>query len=294
MSKLKKWHADLLLLLTALVWGGTFVTVKEAVQAIPAEFIVAVRFSIAFLFLFLGLGYSIRNTWRASLQPGIMLGIILGVAFWAQTSGLKTTSPSTSAFITGLNVVFVAIIDTMLVMKFPKFKVWMGVAAATVGLLALTWTGSFQARPGDLLTLLCAILFGLHIVLTARWAPGRDPRALTLIQFAVVSLLAWAAQGMANAPIPALTGRHIGMLALLGLFPTAIAFLLQTIAQRVAPPIHTAIILSAEPVFAALFSLVLGMDHFTFQLVIGGGLIFIGTHLTMGEESPKELESRPA
>lgn len=294
MFHLKKWQADLLLLITALIWGGTFVVVKEAVQELPAEFIVAVRFTIAFLFLLIGSGYSIRSTWRQSLRPGVMLGIVLGVAFWAQTAGLKTTSPSTSAFITGLNIVFVAIIDTLLVMRFPKAKVWLGVAAATIGLLALTWTGSFQTRPGDLLTLLCAILFGLHIVLTARWVPGRDPRAIALIQFAVVSLLAWCTLGFTAAPIPLLSSRHLWILALLGLFPTAIAFLFQTMAQRVAPPIHTAIILSAEPVFAAIFSLLLGMEHFTLQLAIGGGLIFLGTQLTMVEESPAELQSRAA
>lgn len=291
---LKRWQADLLLLITALVWGGTFVAVKDTVQEIPAEFIVGARFTIAFLFLAMTMGYSIRSTWRKSLRPGIFLGIILGIAFWAQTSGLKTTSPSTSAFITGLNVVFVAIIDTIILKRFPKRKVWIGVMAATIGLLTLTWTGSVQTRPGDLLTLLCAILFGLHIVLTARWAPGRDPRAITIIQFAVVSLLAWGVQGVTAAPLPALTSRHIGMLVLLGLFPTAIAFLFQTIAQRVAPPIHTAIILSAEPVFAAIFSLLLGMDHFTLQLIIGGSLIFFGTQLTTGEETPTEMESRSA
>lgn len=291
--KISRWQADLLLVITALLWGGTFIVVKNAVRVLPAELIIAFRFTVAFLFLFIVFGRACRGHWRESLVPGAFLGLILGLAFWTQTIGLRTTTPSTSAFITGLNVVFVAIIDTLIILRFPKFRVILGTLAATMGLLILTWTGALRFSQGDILTLICATLCGLHIVMTSHLIKGRDPRALVVVQFAVISVLSWSALPMAHASFT-LNGSRILVLALLGLFPTAIAFFLQTMAQKVAPPVHTAIILSLEPAFAALCSLLLGIEALSWRLLLGGGLILGGTVLSSVEETPQEAEGKIA
>jgi len=284
--ELRRWQADVLLAISALLWGTTFVAVKEAVTELPAELIIAIRFLIGFLFLALVFGPACRkNRWNC-LHTGIILGLILGVAYWYQTTGLRYTSPSASAFITGMNIVFVALIDSLLAKRFPSRKVLLGVATATAGLLILTWTSRFQARPGDLLTLFCAVLFGLHIVLTARWIKGCDPRIMTILQFGVVSALFWLVLPATWHPVT-FTGRHLVILLLLGLFPTGIAFLFQTTDQKYTPPIHTAIILSAEPVFAALFSLARGTDTVSFRLICGGLLIVLGTYFSAAEEPVK-------
>ncbi|HEX2953900.1 MAG TPA: DMT family transporter [Bacillota bacterium] len=287
--KLQRWQADLLLVITALLWGGTFVVVKNAVSVLAPEVIIAFRFSVAFLFLAVIFGKACRGHWRKALIPGSILGVVLGVAFWTQTAGLQYTTPSTSAFITGLNVVFVALIDALILHRLPHGRVFLGILAATGGLLILTWTGRVKFSPGDLLTLICALLFGLHIVLTSRFIHGRDPRAITVVQFAVVSVIAWAVLPLTKASFH-LTHLNLLVLILLGLFPTAIAFLLQTIAQKFTPPVHTAIILSLEPVFAALSSLILGLDRLSCRLLLGGGLIFTGTILSSVEEAPRETE----
>ena len=233
--ELRRWQADVLLAISALLWGTTFVAVKEAVTELPAELIIAIRFLIGFLFLALVFGPACRkNRWNC-LHTGIILGLILGVAYWYQTTGLRYTSPSASAFITGMNIVFVALIDSLLAKRFPSRKVLLGVATATAGLLILTWTSRFQARPGDLLTLFCAVLFGLHIVLTARWIKGCDPRIMTILQFGVVSALFWLVLPATWHPVT-FTGRHLVILLLLGLFPTGIAFLFQTTAQSIRHP----------------------------------------------------------
>jgi drug/metabolite transporter (DMT)-like permease len=291
--KLQLWQADLLLALTALLWGTTFVVVKNAVGVMAPEVIIAFRFTIAFLFLAAIFGKVCRGHWREALIPGLILGIVLGAAFWTQTAGLRDTSPSTSAFITGLNVVFVALIDALIGFRLPKLRVGWGILAATCGLLVLTWTGRVQFSPGAHLTLICAVLFGLHIVLTSRWVRGRDPRAMTVIQFAVVSVIAWLVLPLTKASLH-LSPANLIVLVLLGLLPTAVAFLLQTVAQKYTPPVHTAILLSLEPVFAAFTSLLLGLDLLSFRLLAGGGLIIVGTWLSAGEESPRAGEFKLA
>lgn len=281
--KKQSWPADLFLLITAVIWGGSFIVVKEALNLIQPLQVIAYRFTMAFILLFILYYKQVLRNWKDHLIPGVYLGSILGLAFIAQTYGLIYSTPSTSAFITGLNVVMVAILQAVFDRKPLPFSSTLGVVGATIGLSILTWKGRLELNLGDLLTLCCAVLFALHIVATGKIVSNHRAEPLTVYQFGTVSIMAWIflpfgpqlySQGMI-IPLKAWLA-----LIYLGILATGIAFLFQTLAQRRTTPVHTAIILSAEPAFAALFTVLLGYEDLTSQLTLGGFFILTGMILT--------------
>lgn len=281
--KKQSWSADLFLLITAMIWGGSFIVVKEALSLIHPLQVIAYRFTLAFIFLFTLYHKQALQNWKDHLIPGIYLGSILGLAFIAQTYGLIYSAPSTSAFITGLNVVMVAVFQAAFYRRSLPFSSFLGVLVATVGLSILTWSGRLQFRLGDLLTLCCAVLFALHIVATGKIVSTYQAETITVYQFGAVALATWILLPFCSPqlsqsmliPLPAWPA-----LIYLGLLATGLAYLFQTLAQCRTTPVHTAIILSAEPAFAAVFTVLLGYETLTCQLVLGGFLILIGMILT--------------
>lgn len=279
-------QANLLLLLTALIWGGTFIIVKRSLTILHPMQVIAYRFTLAFIIVFIVNFRTVLHHWRTSFFPGIGLGLFLLLGFTTQTFGLKFTSPSTSALITGLNAVLVALFDSLFNRKkLPRCSL-LGVLTATSGLIIITWSGAaFTFGFGALLTLICAICFALHINAAGKALTHCDPSTITVIQFAFVALIAWCfvipSQGL-EVNFPATTWYT---LLYLGILATGLAFLAQSFAQRDASPVHTAIILAAEPAFATVLSICFGYEPLTFRLIIGGFLIITGMILSSSGES---------
>lgn len=287
---LNSHRSAVLLFLTAAIWGGTFIIVKESLTVLLPMAVIAYRFTIAFLFLFLFYRRSVLKNWRAALLPGIGLGLILTLAFTAQTIGLKYTTPAVSALLTGMNGAFVALIETVFYQKRPTRPALLGLLAASFGLALITWpTEQFSIDRGILLTLVCAILYAWHIVVLGRAVAKSDPTTLTVIQFAVVATVAWV---FTPGGIPAalqMNAKTWGAILYLAIPATGIAFCSQSLAQQRLSAVATAIILATEPAFATLFSLLLGYEAFTMKLVFGGLLLIGGALLsTVGESFKPE------
>ena len=229
--------------------------------------------------------------WRENSGPGLILAGILFGGFVLQTYGLRYTSASASGFITGLNVVLVALIAAATHGRRLPSRTLFSVILATLGLFALSWqSGNWHFGVGDLLTMGCAVFFALHIVATGYLAPGRDPVVLTALQFAGVALGSLMLHFMTGGGL--VVPRGSGWLALgyLGLAATGFAFLIQTAAQRRTPPVDTAVILSTEPLFAAAIAVLLGGEQMTAPLALGGLAIFAATLLAV--LSPANGEKR--
>ncbi|HBK68978.1 MAG TPA: hypothetical protein DDZ91_10075 [Firmicutes bacterium] len=285
------WQANLLLLITALIWGSTFIIVKESLKTLHPMQIIAYRFTLAFFFIFLLYHRAFFQNWRSSLLPGIGLGLILALGFTTQTIGLKLTSPSSSALITGLNALIVALLESLINKKKLSRSSLLGILTATIGLTFITWSGQPRLELGDLLTLVCAVFFALHIVATNKALINCDPRTLIVIQYAVVALVCWC-----FVPTKLLSNNYEVKiwfsLLYLGLLATGLAFLFQTLAQRRASPIHTAIILATEPAFASILSIGFGYEPFTLKLITGGVLMIVGMILSSTGESFKKLPGK--
>lgn len=294
--------ADLALLLVTLIWGATFVMVKDAVSAFPVFSFMALRFALAAAALTPlviwrrrqlaaiapdGPFAARRRLTPAQLRrigaPSLLIGAALFAGYAFQTEGLTLTTPAKAGFITGLSVVIVPLVAASLLRQAPGRNAWIGVGLATAGLGLLSLTRGLRIAPGDLLVLGCAISFAAHILLTGHFAPRHDPLILTLGQLLTVGLLSAAAALVFDAPAmgwPALAagldGRVLFAAAFTGLLATAAAFGIQTVAQRFTTATHTALIFAAEPVFAGLFSFLLIGELLGPRQIAGCTLILAG------------------
>jgi drug/metabolite transporter (DMT)-like permease len=267
--------ADGLLLLVTVVWGSTFVMVKDAVADYPVFPFLALRFSLGLAALLLIGWRNLRSLNRSSFRAGLLAGLFLLGGYAFQTLGLQHTSASRAGFVTGLCVVLVPLLAALVARERPPIAALIGVVLATIGLALLTSSSELALGKGELLVLLGALCFAGHIVTVGITASRSDPVALTIIQLAVVALAsAGLSQGMGQwyAPAPAVWGAA----AFTGVLATAVAFALQTSMQRFTTATHTALIFTAEPVFAAVFGVLYDGDELAQQFILGGVLILLG------------------
>ncbi len=270
------WLADGALLVVAISWGLNFVIIKWTLNQMTPFYYLAFRFSLALAVILLLFGRRLRGLTRRDWLAGLVIGLFLFGAFAAQTVGLKYTTPGKSGFITGLNVVLVPLLQWLLIRRFPGYNAVFGAILATTGLGLLSLNGNLSLATGDLLTLLCALLYAGHIVAISRLGSRTDPVALTVVQIGVAAIgnvvLALFLEPWPTA-IPAFSWGSIAYGALIG---TVLAFTVQTAAQKRTPPSHTAVILSAESMFAGLASVLLWGEALTLRSILGAGLILAG------------------
>lgn len=277
----RSYLPEILLGLAALFWGATFVVVKEAVATVNPLFFIGARFFLAAAMLVLAFPRVIARNLKSVLKSGLILGSVLTVGYVTQTIGLQHTSASASGFITGLSIVLVALFVALLTGRWPGPVAGVGILSGTAGLLLLGMRGgAVWFSPGDLLTLVCAFGFALHITLTGLFAPASEPITLSAVQFAAVALLTLGYSAVSG---------HFELRAMVsiwpsvvftGVFASGLAFLFQTVAQRHTPADEAAVILAAEPLFAALFARIFLNESAGWRLIVGGGLIVLGMILT--------------
>jgi drug/metabolite transporter (DMT)-like permease len=270
----------LLLIAVTAVWGWTFVVVQDAISVYGVIPFLAVRFVLAGAAL--APIYATKLT-RRSLIVGGGIGVVLAAGYLFQTTGLLFTTPTNSGLITGLFVVFAPLADRLLFGANVSRQVVLAVALSLLGMVLLAGGGPEGANWGDLLTLLCAAALGLHIALLSRYAASHDAGALTLAQILSIALLfviVWPFFAPVSLPTPEV---WVALLVT-GLLASAGAFLVQTTVQQHIPAARTAIILTMEPVFAALFGYWLAGDRLVAVQIFGALMIL--SALVIGEVVP--------
>jgi len=274
------WQADLALLGVALIWGATFVMVKEAVAHFPVFGFLTLRFSLGMLSLVPLLctphpstGAGVPMLRRAELWAGMLVGLTLMAGYGLQTAGLRHTTAAKTGFITGLSVVFVPLLDAMLWGRRPALAVRVGVVLAALGLALLTLSAELTVAWGDLLVLGCALAFALHILGLSAFAPRIQPRLLIATQIATVALVSALISRVTEWPWPSLSSEVLWVALFTGVLATSLAYGVQTVAQRFTSATHTALIFAMEPVFAALFACVLAGERLALRRWAGCGLI---------------------
>lgn len=272
--------ADSSLLLVALIWGATFVMVKEAVSQIGVFTFLTFRFLFAALVLVFIFWPRLRASSPREFLAGALVGLFLFGGYALQTIGLKYTSVSKTGFITGLSVVIVPLLSTLLLRQKPNPNALVGVLLATTGLGLLTLRGLSMAS-GDLWVLGGAVAFALQIVALGRFAPQMETSSLATTQVASVALLsaplAWAMEGSPSQ----MSGQVWLAISFTGIMATSLAFLAQSKAQRFTSPTHTALIFATEPVFAAIFGYLLLQERLGWRGLLGCALILAG--MVVGE-----------
>lgn len=294
--------ADLSLLLVAMMWGSTFLIVQHAVRILPPMAFNAIRFLGAALLLGLITLLFYRDQWRRLpsrilLHAGL-LGFFLFIGYAFQTAGLLYTTTSNAGFITGLSVVIVPYLSYFLLRHHISRFTWISALFAAVGLYLLAFAGSgMNWNKGDLLVLVCAVGFALHIAYMGKYSAFYPSLPLACLQMAVVGLFSLAAS-LFTENIESFTSLSGSLAApevlialLVSIGPTsAFAYWIQTVAQQYSTPSRVAIIFSTEPVFAALTGMLFAGEKLGVWGAAGCFLILSGMLLAELKSSPQTVQ----
>ena len=275
--------ATLTLLLVTACWGSTFVLIKDLLDRVPVLDFLAVRFAVATVVLLALFPRALRRLPRTALRQAVVLGLLYGVAQILQTTGIGRTPATVSGFITGMYVVLTPLLAAPLLRQRIGALTWTAVLVAFVGLGVLT-LGGFAVGYGELLVLVSAVLYALHIVGLGAWSTPEEAMGMTIVQLAVIAgvcLLVTAPDGVV---LPTTTADWVSLLYM-AVFAAGLALAGQTWAQAHLPPTRSAIIMTMEPVFAALFAVLLGGEDATLRMLLGGALVLAA--MLMVEVGPR-------
>jgi drug/metabolite transporter (DMT)-like permease len=278
-----------LLLAGVLFWGISFVYVKQGVSLVDAYSFLFVRFTLASALLAVVFARRLRGYSLAILGRGVIIGAVLGVAFIAQTIGIQYTTAGNAAFITGLCVVLVPVITTVLDRRLPPPAQIAAVGLGLVGLALLALKLPFHIVRGDLWCLACAVLFAVQIVLISRLARGVDPLLFALTQLVVAALAAGASGLLVNGRITVSRDPVVWRaLAYLAVFATAYMYSIQAKYQKYVSEIKATMIYSLEPVFAGIAAYLLLRETMPARSIAGGILIVVAMLLADLKKKSKE------
>ena len=265
----------LALLTAALIWGSSFIVMKDALSNIPPFQLLAIRFTLAGIFLAVLFRRRLMQSARSILFRGAVCGVLLLGGYATQTFGLQTVSPGTNAFLTSVYCVMVPFMAWAFTRKRPTLCNWGAAVMCIAGIGLISLSGDLTIGPGEWLTLLSGLFYALHIMALNRYGTKDDPIALTIVQFGFSAVMAWGCtslfEGGALFPAPAIWPQ----LLYLTIFATAVTLVCQSIGQSLTPASQSAILLSLESVFGALFSVLLGYETLTLPILCGFTLVFV-------------------
>ena len=286
----------LLIVAATIIWGSSFVIVKDITSYISPAWILFIRFSIAALILALVFWKKRALFFKKEyLLYGCLFGLALGSGYYLQTVGIQYTTPGKNAFLTGTYCVMVPFLAWAVTYRAPtKFNL---VAAflciAGVGFISLN--GESDVNIGDLFTLACAVFYAVHIILVSKFSKGRDIYVLTMWQFATVAVLSLGI-GIGFESIPSylfsLGFEQYLSLGYLAVACTAVALLFQNVGQAHVPPASASLLLSLESPFGVAFSVAFGAEVLTGQVMIGFVLVFAA--ILVSEVLPAKLALQKA
>jgi drug/metabolite transporter (DMT)-like permease len=286
------FRADLALVFITIIWGSTFVLVKRALDDSSALLFVAIRFTVAAIVM--ALLFRRRWTWKAGPPPGgVLAGICLFGGYAFQTTGLKLTTPSKAAFLTGLTVVMVPLLNSLVYRVYPHVSEAIGVAIATVGMALMTLQGNaVGVARGDALVILCALAFAAHIIVVGHYSKMASFEPLAVWQLGTTAALALASFWWIEKPF--FHPSPILWLAVLvsSLLSTALAFSVQVWAQQVTTATRAALIFALEPVVAWIFAFSIMGERLPAKAIFGAVLILTG--ILVAELKPIGLVRHPS
>lgn len=284
---------DLALVAIAALWGGSFAVTAALVEQVDPHELLALRFALAAAALALARPRALLGAGAPAWRAGAVLGLCLYAGFAFQTFGLAYTTPARSAFLTASYVFLVPLLAFAFGRERVGRPVAVGALLATAGLALLTGPEvRADVRRGDVLSLLCAFGFALHLLALGRYAGRAAPDALAVTQLAVVAVLAAAGSLAFAPPRLALDARGWAGLLYLAFGCTTLAYFVQTWAQRTTPPARAALLFALEPLFAAAVSVGLGREALAPATLLGGLLIVGGVAVGEGLRAAPGAQTR--
>lgn len=288
----KRIPGELILLLTAIIWGYGFVAVANSLDRLTPMQLLLLRFGIASLILVIVFNKNVRALKKTTLKKGVILGVLIFIGFVLQTFGMKYTTPSKNAFLTGVNVILVPLIAYFLFKRRLTRQEVIGAILSVIGIGLLTLRTDGQVNIGDLLTLGCAVAFAFHIFYTTLFMADESPVDIAIIQTVTSMVLAALAVAAEGAPMVSPDRNSLMSVLYLAIFSTTLTTLLQAYGQKYTSETRSAILLSTESLWGTFFSFVFLGEALTFRLIAGGLIIFAAILLAQIKPRPSALPEK--
>lgn len=297
-SKKLNLIGQLLLILATVAWGTSFFILKETIETVNELFVLAIRFLISGVLLGVIFYKKFKKLSKTSMTRGLILGIILSLAYVIQTYGLKLTTPSRNAFLTSSYCVMVPFIVWIMTRRAPKLYNVISAVLCLVGIGFVSFSSKlelgFEYLIGDMLTLVCAVFYGLQLIFIDKYQQsGEDNVTLLVIELLTVGIVCGALSLIVELPFRPqgfiLNLEQILKIGYLTIVCTLFAQLFLIYGQKHTTVNQSSIILSLEAVFGALFSVVLGNEKLTAGLIIGFVIIFVAMIINELKLDPLKL-----
>jgi drug/metabolite transporter (DMT)-like permease len=287
--------AEVALAMAGVIWGANFLLVKMALQDMSPLYYLGLRFLVASVLLAPFGIKRLRRLNRRGWLIGCGIGVLLFAGFALQTTGLRTTSPGVSGFLTSLYVIMVPLILGLSTGRWPSPMVGLGVVVVIGGLAMLTIYGKLGFGWGEILTLVATVFWALHILAVDHASTRMSAIALVQLQMTVCAVLSLAGAFIFGRPVLFPGWGNTGIVLWTGFMGGLVAYLLVTLGQRHTPPTLAGVLMNLEAVFALVFSIVWGYDHLTTRTVIGFALVFVGTTVAhLGSRNTPEMAAEVA
>ena len=275
-ENLLKKLARPMILVATVIWGSTFFILKDTLDSVDLQFLLAFRFTLAAVVLTLVFWKRWRGMDHSCWWRGVVMGLFLYTAYTVQNYGLMRTTPGKNAFFTAVYCVIVPFLSWVVSRQKPdRFHV-LAAVLCIIGIGFVSWDGGFSLGLGDCLTLISGFLYAWHITVTAKFARGRDVFLLTVIQFITVAVCCWIGTLITGGfPTNGLSGRAWVVLIYLGIAATALGLLFQNVGQKYTDPSSAAVLLSLEAPFGVAFSVIFTEERPSPVMYIGFVLIFV-------------------
>lgn len=269
------------LLCTALIWGFSFVVIKDSLDLIPPSYILAFRFTLASLVLGCLFHKKLRALNKQIIKQGAFLGLLLFLSYLFQTIGLDYTTAGKNAFLTTIYVVLVPFLHWIINRKKPNKYCIIAAFLAIWGIGLLSLQGDFTINIGDALTLVSGFGYALHMIYIDKYTKVCSAVLLTILQLFFGGVFSWLTAPILDGGFPTAVFQPnmIAGMLYLGLFCTMVAFLLQNVCQKYTSPSATSLLLSLESVFGAIFSAIFLAERMTLRMYTGCLLLFAGVIL---------------
>jgi drug/metabolite transporter (DMT)-like permease len=272
------WKYDLVPLLMTIIWGATFLVTKLTLRLVGPFTYLSLCYLVATVTLVLIFHKRLRRITRAELLCGLLVGVVLFAGYAFQTVGMQWTSVSKTGFITGLYVPLVPLFSLLFLRQRIAITAWLGALLSLAGLFLLSINKqlTLSIGLGEWLLLVCAFAFAIQIVLISKFAPQMDVINLAIIQLALTTILSFIAVPLSHEPLAAPPLLAWVPICLLGMLDMAFTLVCMNWVQQYISGTRAALIYSLEPLWAALFGVLLAGDVLSLIAWIGCGCIFAG------------------
>lgn len=275
----KQLKADLMLLLVTLCWGVSYYLVDLSLDDMGAFTLNANRFLISFFIVVIIAFPKLKNVTKDTLKYSVLLGTILVFVFIGATFGVQYTTLSNAGFLCGLTVVLTPIFSCIVYRKFPEKKLTVVIIMCLIGIGLLTLTESLSINygnlKGDILSIMCAVVYAIHLLLTEKVVSKKDvnPFQLGVFQLGVTGVLNLVLSFIFEVPHFPTQPRIWASVLFLSILCTGLAFIIQIIAQQYTSASHVGIIFSLETVFAGFVAFAFAGEVLTVKSYIGAALM---------------------